>query len=406
MTTNFDYYEDGDVLTGGELNNQISRSLHVALQSAFQLNVELSSYVEGATEMDANDNCVIQNFVSADPLISTQRAERNASYYMVGEDTSTIYYMIVTASSCTRADGYSSNGVTINQLSSTQWVLYAAAATVEESRSTLLYYTGIDNSAVFLGTIFSGVTAVEISDSREVGKTLNWIRFAVTYNASSTGYHKLTVTPSATTGNNDVHSNWKCVEGNPAGVMRWEVPTGNIIGGNFTGTDDQRTSDTSADDDNNPTTMQMYGTGSSIGGGSGVHSSEIVISSLACTFTEDYTGNNTPSTNEYGNLVDDYSFPLFTAVTTSFDPDTFVIETGFTSTVTAEGVWNDYAAKVDSGASIVLEASADGTNYETVTKGEFKKLANLGTTIRFRMTVTKSSSSDTTTRVYGMSCGI
>ena len=414
MTTNFDYYEDGDVLTGSQLNNQISRSLMIALQSAFQLNVELSTYSEGSS-YEGFDNSIIQNFVSADPVIKSQRCSRDASYYMVGDDTTDMYYMIVTATSCTRSDGYTSSSVTVNQLSSTQWLIYTTAGTAEENRSRLLYMTGYDTAALFLGTIFTGITSVEVSDSREVGKTLNYMAFRVGLSTSSTGNFILTGTPTATTGNNDCHVMYEISEtsnsiGNAYNTLsergsRLYGPNGVVA---VPRTIDNRFADTSSLDFNNPTNVVYLADGTNMIAAypSTTIQHDAVVSSLPLTFVENYTGSDTPSTNRHGNLYDDYSVPLFTAVTTSFDPDSWVIETGFTSTVTAEGVWNDYVSILDAGASVSLEASADGTNYETVTKSEFKKLTNLGTTIRFKMTVTKSSSTDTTSRVYGMACGI
>lgn len=355
--------------------------------NSFILNNQINTFLDGATETNQN-NLKLDLFGSdTAQYLEFMEYDSGNDWYECA-DTSTIYYVIISATSTTAT---ASGNVKIVPLSSGKWMVYATAGTYEVNRAEVFEYlfkpdTLTDATTAIVKTDFTSITAIQTTDSDDVGRRIHY-----GYVSKSGSVGILTKTGTfANTSTNTAVSVWSYIQEANGIYVRVELPEGTIVNGS-TGTIDEYGTDTSAEEQDNPADFQFDFNGNNDHTFSGVaHAIVLTKSTISWatvgTFGTDY---------EYDFNVDG-SIPDFTLESTLSDL-TCKITTDSTTITTNETLAIINAIySLTAGNSIAYEASFNnGTNWLAVTESILSKIINTGTNFRVRMTITRANDNET-----------
>jgi len=254
------------------------------------------------------------------PLISDWEEGANIQYKLTNDFAETVYVVVEASSMGTYSSSYDTT--TLN-IASGKWVVYCtdAGATDEEKRAKI--YADLFNKTSQQILTFGGVTAIQTSESRDVGKQAH---YAKTQLVEVNGTITYTGTFTDTSTNTDC-SSWSDIyrENQSGHYGQWEIPSGTVVhvkNGGVSGWSREIGTDLSADELNNPATCQLQNTETTTSGT--IYVESLVLCSGDISWVEGdstgSTGGSPVKTWENIDYLTDHSIPVLSVLTDVLSP--------------------------------------------------------------------------------------
>jgi hypothetical protein len=387
MTFQLNFKQDGEVLYGSNLMENL----------AFVANIGMNFALDGATTTN-QDNLKVDLFGSdTATTLSFMEYDAGADYYNCVDMTAT-YYVVVTASASSAS---SAGNVIVQQIATGKWAVYAKAGTFEVNRANVMDYlftpsTKTDATTAKIISGFTTVTAIQSSDSRDIGKKASWGYNSGSISASGgQDYVWYQGTPAA--GGNDC-SIWGYTSHSGSGSSHSSAVTmdGTVVSvGGAGGTDSSFNTDGSADERNNPSVINMYTGESSSNTASGTQYCLVLHeSTIAWADNSSGAGASVGTQYDYDYTVDG-SIPLFTDIG-SDDLTCYFVTNSTTITTNETVVIVKSLNSITPGNTLTTAVSFNGgSNYTTVTEKELATIANTGTSFLIKFTIVRALNTDT-----------
>jgi len=333
--------KDGQVASADEVMNAYGLQFKNTMNSFFN-----SEYEGWNAKLGGDGEPVMKNLV-----YSTLQTDSAAMAYGWDYDsTDDMYKSTVPPYIRVEASSWSGTGATasifIDGSASTGWLISinpTSTWTEEVKRAKLLeaLFKGTGGTTDYAPVIleFTGVTALQTSITRDVGKRMSYVRFNGPTGASTT--ITKTGTPANTTDNDD-SSFWSyCYSPTttPGVYIRAYFPSStqvNSADSSGPTTSNEIGTDTSADEVDNPSSLKLILTSNSAANG-GI-SASLVLTKGSISWVS--TGA-TPSLDTDVDFTADHSIPVFTALSSS-DTSVLLFKNDSNATVTNTiTTWND-----------------------------------------------------------------
>jgi hypothetical protein len=340
-------------------------------------------------------------------LTDTASVKYNLDYissdklYNTLDNSAISYYVVIEASSFNTTDS------NIRQVSSGKWIVFDSTFNVNaEVQRALVWQTLLSTGRL---ANFSGVTAIKVSNSGDVGYRGYKHAF---YGSGCSVINTFDITTGNTV------SSWSKVYGKgtdndhagsaPSGwgvTVNWSVNQSNVLNevsfgvGNPSGTgtyteqtSDEIGTDKSTDEQTNPADYKL----SISAGGNGL-STTGTVDSIFLTKGSVTSGTpvGSPSTNTLVDYYTDYSIPETTLAgslaTEGVENSTLIFQTSDLDTINdCIATWN---ASIDSENTLTVSISADGTNYEEVTDATLHRFTDTGTNLYIKFEIDRVNTS-------------
>jgi len=342
-------------------SGELADADQVLTNTSFALTTGLNYALDGATTTN-QDNLDVDFFTSdtAAAIYNMEYDSGNDYYKTVPFDTS--YYIDVEATSLTIADFAINDCQMVNTGAGTWRLTSSGTYEVQRAKCMKTLFYGTDGTDDTVSGITS-LTALKSPDSRDVGKRVHYGQVSKSIDSGLTFTLDGTFVDTSTNTDCSTWSYLNATGGTGSGSLAWEMPEGTTKH-SFTDesspfTSDETSTDTSADDNDNPADCQIYAN-KSTGAGQTLLGRVIIL----CKGDVTWGVTGTPTHNEI-DFFTDHSVPDFTAVTASttffiditadsLTPAAFATE-GCTVTqinATKWRVWNDDGTQEENRAKV------------------------------------------------------
>tara|TARA_Y100000310_G_C20694681_1_gene824706 strand:+ start:2791 stop:4023 length:1233 start_codon:yes stop_codon:yes gene_type:complete len=342
------------------------------------------------------------NGIGVDEYFSLELDSTNKVYYTPDFSNVNNYVVIEATSFGSWTNG--TNDTNVMLIGSGKWLVYCTSGNDEVQRAQIyksLFSTDVPTSGQLI-LDFNTITAVKTASSIDIGKQAH---YATSLKNSGGPAGTYTGTFADTTTNTDCNS-WSVVSTGAGGnSASWELGGvgKNTVSGNNQNSNELGT-DTSGDDESNPATGIITTTGDS---GSVASGSALILCKGDITWA---TANSPTASNVDYNT--DYSIPNMTSAGTLSEEGAltaYLTSNSISASVTnGLAVWN---SAIDSANTETFYISADnGSNYESATEKEIKRLSNSGSNLKIkweivRADVSKKDSISAYALIYNVGAG-
>jgi len=302
-----------------------------------------------------------------DDMFSEAYTSSNGQNNSVSSDTSTIFdtnkmkttkmesddfFVIIEATSISNISDFKINDCNIIESSvGGAWLLYCYSGTAAVKKAQVmktLFYGTTGSNPRASATYITGITALKSSDASDADKRGHFIKLT-TSNDSNPNNYTGTFTNIV---DNVVHSWSNIYNYHSSGTSRWEVPSGTVkhsVSAGTTGSSELST-DTSADDENNPANCQLEITYASGG-------TSYVETIILCNSTISWASSLSLGSVSETDFTIDNSIPLFIdgsveSTDSYFSIIQHTIPTGFFNSTASTLIGKALYADWESGVSV------------------------------------------------------
>lgn len=392
ITNSLKFKKAGETLPADDLMSNLS----------FGLSNMLSFGLDGVTTTNQKNNII--DFFSSDNATELNYMVYNSGKYECFEITSTMYYVIIEASSVTTSSFSGVNGCVIKDFKNGKWILYNDTGTYEVNRAkvlnTLFYPTTItDATTARVMTGITGLTALKSVDSNDVGKTFEYVQYSHSSGTVSSKNAVGTFSDTTTNTNSQVWS--KChvsitcnCSNNTAINTTIKFPSTTTVNGQSGdcsggGTSDELLTDTSLERTSNPSDIKLLVevTSSSTGCGETAGGEAIIL----CSGTINWTNNGLLTLYNY-SFGGTGGIPNFTQITSSDELSCSLVTQKTTLSGTENTVIVKTLSTITSGNTLKIECSFNNkTNWKELTDSTISQITNTGTAFYLRYTITRAT---------------
>lgn len=384
-----------NIFTNGTLADATQVNANENFLSTQAIVNRLNTEIAGTSGRITGENFIFDLYNSDTATYSQNMIHTGSSWHTIANLGSgygnEAYVAFIEASSVTTT-GWN-DGVVCKQISTGSYMIYKTGLTYEKNRAALIKALFYGNGqTAHVTDKMSGVTAIRVADSRDVGKKGYYLWGTIRgggggpWDASMT----LDYTIGASAGS---VSSWSILT-SASSLCNWEVPSGIVLNTATNTTVTEIGSDTSNDIQINPTTAQLQLDSDNASTSSGY---VILLSDSTVSLSGKTIGSNGPGEVAGSAIVDynsTYSIPAFSALT-SGSLTCFVVGSvqGLGSTYSKTFVKGNTGS--GTGVTTTYQVSFNnGTSYSDVTEKTWTSLT-AGSQVLVKTIFTRTSGSDT-----------
>ena len=384
----------------------------VMSNESFLLVPALNFALDGVTTTN-QDNLKVDLFAS-DTSQSLTHLTYNAgtdTFDTIDQTVWVDYYMDIYTTSSTGISALAINNCTTQLIfddgSAFVYRMYCTSGTAEVQRAQVMRTLFVGSGYVGSSNKVSGITGLtnlKSSDSRDVGKQAYTYSIIFTDVGGGLGGGTTDTTYDITFANTSTNTDcsvWSAAGGMKEGGSPWhsgyvEFPTSTTINSGSSSASRLYGTDRSADELDNPSTLQLqvspFGTGTTYNGAFSNNGPNSVLILCVGTTSGVYTeGNGDPAftSNATVDFTTTHSIPLIEAAVLTTEDAILVTGTAVLTSPTT-GIIKTLKT-IDAANSLAVEFSANGgSNYQTITEKTLFAITNTGTTGQLRFTITRT----------------